>query len=78
MSPALASGPLTTGPPGKPLISSYAGSLAATQIVGEKHKDKYPLTGLLITETTYQKHYALHPSWQLPVICSKQTNDCFV
>ena len=69
MSPALASGSLTTGSPGKPLISSYPGSLAATQLVGEKHKDKYPLTGLLITETTHQK---------LPVIYSKQTNDFFV
>ena len=38
-----------------PLISSYLGSLAATQLVGEKHKDKYPLTGLLITETTHPK-----------------------
>ena len=63
MSPALASGSLTTGPSGKPLISSYAGSLAATQLAGEKHKDKYPLTGLLITETAHQK---------LPVIYSKQ------
>ena len=78
MSPALARGSLTTGPPGKPLISSYAGSLAATLLVGEKHKDKYPLTGLLVTETTHQKQYALHPSRELPVICSKQTNDCFV
>ena len=63
VSPALASGSLTTGSSGKPLISSYAGSLAATQLAGEKHKDKYPLTGLLITETAHQK---------LPLMYSKQ------
>lgn len=55
MSPALASVSLTTGSPGDTPDLLLSRSLAATQLVGEKHKDKYPLTGLLITETTHPK-----------------------
>lgn len=66
------------GPGPGVLISPYVGSLAATQLVGETCKGKYPLTGLLITETIYQKHYALNSNWHCPGICFKQTDDCLV